>query len=212
MNDFAPRDLDWTFLPISSDKKGHRIEGEDHERSQILAGGSFASMSAGSFDPSQVPSWPAQPSAPQPVDASYPNNEEPHVSHRPPNAFILYSQAMRSSVRQDNSSLLNTEVSQLLGKMWKDVPSQEKAIYKERATVLQEKFKRDHPNYPDRKARRKRALNEMFSKKPQEVNPLIISSSKSKTHLISNAFIQKALDFFPCDTIMVFQRMTALQI
>ena len=88
-------------------------------------------------------------------------------AHRPPNAFILYSQAMRSAVRQENPSLSNTECSRLLGKMWKEVPSDVKMQYKQRAAAAQEEFKKNHPNYTYRKARRKRALNELLTKSSQ---------------------------------------------
>jgi transcription factor SOX7/8/10/18 (SOX group E/F) len=93
--------------------------------------------------------------------------EEGDNAHRPPNAFILYSQTMRSSVRQENPSLSNTEVSRLLGKMWKEVPADQKQIYKQRAAAAQEIFKREHPDYTYRKARRKRALNELLTKSAQ---------------------------------------------
>jgi transcription factor SOX7/8/10/18 (SOX group E/F) len=94
-------------------------------------------------------------------------DEDADNSHRPPNAFILYSQAMRSSCRQQNPSLSNTEVSRLLGKMWKEVPSDVKVQYKQKAAIAQEQFKRDHPNYTYRKARKKRALNELLTKSAQ---------------------------------------------
>jgi transcription factor SOX7/8/10/18 (SOX group E/F) len=74
---------------------------------------------------------------------------------------------MRSAVRQDNPSLSNTEVSRLLGKMWKEVPNESKAQYKQRAAQAQEEFKRSHPDYTYRKARRKRALNELLTKSAQ---------------------------------------------
>ena len=113
-----------------------------------------------------------------PVNAQWHQSQQPQAavgidvdegdnSHRPPNAFILYSQAMRSSVRQDNPSLSNTECSRLLGKMWKDVPSEIKMQYKQKAAQLQEEFKRQHPDYTYRKARRKRALNELLTKSTQ---------------------------------------------
>jgi transcription factor SOX7/8/10/18 (SOX group E/F) len=111
----------------------------------------------------QQQGW-APPNAPAP---SGDPDEESDVSHRPPNAFILYSQAMRSSCRQQNPSLSNTEVSRLLGKMWKEVPSDVKMQYKQKAAVAQEQFKRDHPNYTYRKARKKRALNELLTKSAQ---------------------------------------------
>ena len=90
-------------------------------------------------------------------------------AHRPPNAFILYSQAMRSAVRQENPSLSHTECSRLRGKMWKEVPSDIKLQYKQRAAAAQEEFKRQHPNYTYRKARRKRALNELLTKSSQGI-------------------------------------------
>ena len=104
------------------------------------------------------------PMVPGPVSMEPEDNDN---SHRPPNAFILYSQDMRSSVRQENPSLSNTECSRLLGKMWKEVPSEVKMQYKQRAAQLQEEFKRQHPNYTYRKARRKRALNELLAKSSQ---------------------------------------------
>jgi transcription factor SOX7/8/10/18 (SOX group E/F) len=101
-----------------------------------------------------------------PTDSSVQNEQDADSdnSRRPPNAFILYSQAMRTSVRQENPSLSNTEVSRLLGKMWKDVPAEAKLHYKQQATVAQAEFKRVHPDYTYRKARRKRALNELLTK------------------------------------------------
>ena len=100
----------------------------------------------------------------QPEAVEAPEMEEGDNSHRPPNAFILYSQAMRTQVRQENPSLSNTEVSRLLGKMWKEVPNEIKLQYKQKAAAMQEEFKREHPDYTYRKARRKRALNELLTK------------------------------------------------
>ncbi|KAH0785112.1 HMG box family protein [Histomonas meleagridis] len=88
-------------------------------------------------------------------------------ARRPPNAFILYSQAMRSEVRQQNPSLSNIEISRILGKMWKEVPNDTKLQYKQQAAKLQEEFKHDHPDYTYQKARRKRALNELLAKNSQ---------------------------------------------
>lgn len=109
--------------------------------------------------------WPPQMSQPPPVAMDA--DDDGDNAHRPPNAFILYSQAMRSAVRQENPSLSNTECSRLLGKMWKEVPSDVKMQYKQRAAAAQEEFKKNHPNYTYRKARRKRALNELLTKSSQ---------------------------------------------
>ena len=99
--------------------------------------------------------------------------EDGDNTRRPPNAFILYSQAMRSQVRQENPSLSNTECSRLLGKMWKDVPNDVKLQYKQKAAAMQEDFKREHPDYTYRKARRKRALNELLTKSTHGYPPFM---------------------------------------
>jgi transcription factor SOX7/8/10/18 (SOX group E/F) len=100
--------------------------------------------------------------------ASQPDqSEDVDNARRPPNAFILYAQAMRSAVRQEHPALSNTEVSAVLGKMWKDVPADQKLAYKQRAAAAQEVFKHEHPDYTYRKARRKRALNELLTKSAQ---------------------------------------------
>ncbi|KAH0795128.1 HMG box family protein [Histomonas meleagridis] len=88
---------------------------------------------------------------------------------RPPNAFILYSQAMRSEVHQQNPSLSNIEISRILGEMWKEVPNDTKLQYKKEAAKLQEEFKRDHPDYTYQKARRKRTLHELLAKSSQAI-------------------------------------------
>ena len=104
-------------------------------------------------------------------DSAVNDMDEGDTSHRPPNAFILYSQAMRSEARQQNPSLSNTEVSRILGKMWKEVPNDIKLQYKQKAAKLQEEFKKAHPDYTYRKARRKRALNELLTKSTQGYPP-----------------------------------------
>ena len=112
-------------------------------------------------------SW-QQSQQPQTVQAPVVDDQdEVDQSHRPPNAFILYSQAMRSEARQQNPSLSNTEVSRILGRMWKEVPNEVKLQYKQKAAKLQEEFKKLHPDYTYRKARRKRALNELLTKSAQ---------------------------------------------
>ena len=134
------------------------------------------------FDMSQAmqnaggqPQWgrPPVPAQPMPRHDDMPDieAEEGDQSRRPPNAFILYSQSMRSQVRQENPSLSNTECSRLLGKMWKEVPNEIKLQYKQKAAAMQEEFKRTHPDYTYRKARRKRALNELLTKSSGGVAP-----------------------------------------
>jgi transcription factor SOX7/8/10/18 (SOX group E/F) len=51
--------------------------------------------------------------------------------------------------------------------MWKAVSPDVKLQYKEQASAAQDEFKRQYPNYTYRKARRKRALSELLTKRTQ---------------------------------------------
>ena len=111
------------------------------------------------------PQWaPPAPNIQPMMDSVIDDGSNEEALRRPPNAFILYSQDKRASVSQENPTLSNTEVSRILGQMWKTVPNDEKLKYKMKAQTLQEQFKQEHPNYTYRKARRKRALNELLTK------------------------------------------------
>jgi hypothetical protein len=93
--------------------------------------------------------------------------DDTDTSRRPPNAFLLYALGIRTQVRQENPSLSSNEVGRLLGKMWKELSSEVKIQYKQQALQAQNEFKRLHPNYTYRKARRKRALNQLLAKSTQ---------------------------------------------
>lgn len=134
--------------------------------------GQFPDMSAQLGQAGAQQQWAPQPQMGEQVPPVAEELEDNDNSHRPPNAFILYSQAMRTQVRVDNPSLSNTECSRLLGKMWKEVSADVKLQYKQKAAAMQEAFKREHPNYTYRKARRKRALNELLAKTPQGFPPM----------------------------------------
>jgi transcription factor SOX7/8/10/18 (SOX group E/F) len=58
----------------------------------------------------------------------------------------------------------NTAINDLLAKVWKDVSSDVKMEDKHKAALAQEQLKREHPNSTSRKARKKRALNELLRK------------------------------------------------
>jgi hypothetical protein len=102
------------------------------------------------------------------------------AAHRPPNAFVLFSQAFRSVIQRQNPALSNIEISRLLGKLWKELPVEQKMPYKERAAALQEVFKRDHPDYTYQKAQMKRALTQMLVKNGQAMNPFFIHGTQNQ--------------------------------
>jgi HMG (high mobility group) box len=69
--------------------------------------------------------------------------KHPLAPKRPMSAFLKYSQTRRSLVKHQNPDMSNTDVSRLLGEMWRSAPEREKRPYveteeRERATYKQE--------------------------------------------------------------------------
>jgi transcription factor SOX7/8/10/18 (SOX group E/F) len=75
--------------------------------------------------------------------------------------------------------------------MWKEVPNEVKQQYKQKAAKLQEEFKREHPDYTYRKARRKRALNELLTKSAHGVAPAMYPQGDPQ----AMAMYQQALQY-----------------
>ena len=64
--------------------------------------------------------------------------KHPLAPKRPMSAFLKYSQTRRSIVKEENPDMSNTDVSRLLGEMWRNASPRERAPY-----VEQEKRERD---------------------------------------------------------------------
>lgn len=57
--------------------------------------------------------------------------KNPLAPKRPMSAFLKYSQSRRGMVKEDNPDMSNTDVSRLLGEMWRNASDKEKAPYRE---------------------------------------------------------------------------------
>jgi len=78
---------------------------------------------------------------------------------RPMNAFILFSNEMRSKLADRNPTLSNAAVSVLLGQQWRDMHASQKSGYVNAARKIKEQFHIDHPDakrHMVRKGKRKR--------------------------------------------------------
>lgn len=76
-----------------------------------------------------------------------------------PSGFLLFAQDMKPQIRSENPTLSLLEISRILGKMWKEVPYDQKVQYKQKAAQIHEEFKRSHPDYTYTKSKKKH-LNE----------------------------------------------------
>ncbi|ORY19972.1 hypothetical protein LY90DRAFT_434987, partial [Neocallimastix californiae] len=66
---------------------------------------------------------------------------------RPPNPFILYRQEHHSQVLAEHEGISNTEISKIIGKMWKEESEEVKNKYKEKAQEMKRRHKLMYPDY-----------------------------------------------------------------
>lgn len=67
--------------------------------------------------------------------------KDPSAPKRPMSAFLYYSQGKRREIKDANPTLKNTEVSRLLGEMWRAAPMEEKTPFIEKEKGEREKYK-----------------------------------------------------------------------
>ena len=61
-------------------------------------------------------------------------------------AFLFFSQDKRRIIKGENPGMRNTEISRILGEMWKDASDEEKAPHIEREARERAKYKEDIAN------------------------------------------------------------------
>jgi len=67
--------------------------------------------------------------------------KDPSAPKRPMSAFLFFSQDKRRIIKGENPGMRNTEISRILGEMWKDASDEEKAPHIEREARERAKYK-----------------------------------------------------------------------
>ena len=99
----------------------------------------------------------------------------------PPNAFILFMRAVRQNVLQDDSNEVTEEtVDTIIGKMWQMLNEESKNVYREQAKEIAEKFRTEHPDYPDKKPKKSPELQ--CKKSPEPIHVKVIFDVESTDH------------------------------
>lgn len=75
------------------------------------------------------------------VPAISSNSKDPTVPKRPMSAFLAFSNHKRKVVRQEHQHLTNADVTRLLGRMWKNLPSEERRVYQDEEARMRERYK-----------------------------------------------------------------------
>lgn len=83
--------------------------------------------------------------------------KDPSAPKRNPSAFLLFSQSKRKILKANNPSLKNTDISRVLGDMWRKTSDEEKRPHLERESREREKYKEDMSQWKEEQQVRKKA-------------------------------------------------------
>lgn len=67
--------------------------------------------------------------------------KDPSAPKRPMSAFLYFSQGRRRQIKEENPHMKNTEVSRLLGEMWRGASEEERRPHVEKEKHEREKYK-----------------------------------------------------------------------
>lgn len=67
--------------------------------------------------------------------------KDPSAPKRPMSAFLYFSQGRRSQIKADNPDMRNTQVSRILGEMWRNLSDEERKPHVEKERKEREKYK-----------------------------------------------------------------------
>jgi len=69
--------------------------------------------------------------------------KDPSAPKRPMSAFLYFSQGKRTQIKGENPEMKNTEVSRVLGEMWRSLSEQDRQPFADREKVERDKYKVD---------------------------------------------------------------------
>lgn len=67
--------------------------------------------------------------------------QDPSAPKRPMSAFLYYSQEKRREIKETYPEMKNTEVSRMLGEMWRNAPEEDRRPHIEKEKEEREKYK-----------------------------------------------------------------------
>ncbi|KAJ3108305.1 FACT complex subunit [Physocladia obscura] len=73
--------------------------------------------------------------------------KDPNAPKGPQSSYIIFSNAVRNSVREEDSSLSMTDVSKKIGILWKDLSADEKKKYEDLAAIDKNRYKKEMAVY-----------------------------------------------------------------
>merc|ERR1719192_1663142 len=98
---------------------------------------------------------------------------------RPPNAYMLFANANRARVREENPDLKITEVAKKLGDSWKTIPQEEKQTFLDKAKRLKQEYNEKYPK--EKKSKKKHQKRRNHQKKGKQPKKQKVKTKKHQT-------------------------------
>jgi hypothetical protein len=95
--------------------------------------------------------------------------KNPNAPKRPMSAFLYFSQEKRSIIKAQNPGLKNTEISRVLGQMWKSAPQEERSPHIEHEKGEREKYKVQMAAWREKEEERKAQIREKNEEEIQNI-------------------------------------------
>lgn len=141
-----------------------------------------------------------------------PVQQEEHIK-RPMNAFMVWARQKRKEISQEHPKMHNSEISKMLGAMWKKLTDKDKIPYIEQAKCLRTQHMKDYPNY---KYRPRRKPKTMPISADQSVSSLCLTprhcagfplSSVYATPIVNHSAMSHTLAYHPYHGSVHFKAM-----
>ncbi|OCK74148.1 nucleosome binding protein, partial [Lepidopterella palustris CBS 459.81] len=72
---------------------------------------------------------------------------DPNAPKRSKSAFIIFSNEQRDKVREENPGITFGEIGALLGKRWREMPADERAIWEAKSTADSKRYAEEKAAY-----------------------------------------------------------------
>lgn len=130
--------------------------------------------------------------------------KHPDAPKRPMSAFLMFSKESRKEVKENNPHVSNTDVSRLLGEMWRNFPKDKKARFEDKEKIERQKYKEKMRKWREEKAQEENAARHSR----EEVSPTFHQNQHEQQELSRHSHRYTAAFYPQQDFVPNFDRLS----